>query len=274
MRSYNAYMPFTRHTTAMCMALLYIAMSCSSNDTESNTASSTVSEATSTPYTGEALPTYVMIAPGTYDALIMDSLIVHPKFDSISKKIDAAFKRNPKLLEQLQKITKKGEALPYHPGMGVSREDYVLMQVLMTRNRLAGRQHAPVEVYSKDGFYYFKSNERLQYLRGVAFDSVYNIFYVDTARLFTQQPSLVPDTLNYFGSAWAGHTYKSKHYMLLEAGLTPPDKGILKAYKITVGRLHPSGRIFMLLVAKEFVNGKLDVSLEETIYLSRSKGHI
>jgi hypothetical protein len=217
------------------------------------------------------ISTHELLTPGSYQALILDSIVASPRLDSINKKLDSAIKSDPKFFANLQRFTKKGRAMPYHEKMGITREGYIELQVLATRVRLAGSKRQPISIQSKDGFYYFKGQDRLSYLNGIAFDSVTNIFYVDTARLFTLRPSIVNDSINYFGSAWAGHTYKNRNYILLEKETVIPDKGRFNAYKITVGKMHPSGTVFFLVSAKEFENGKQVLNLEQTLYLQSTQ---
>lgn len=187
---------------------------------------------------------------------VMDDIRQSPRQQELTMKFQKGIQNNYDwFVENLQNLT-PGQPMQYHPNLGLTKEEYDELQVLIKDVEIASSGKVNVEIIKGDSIISFNTNEKLEILNTIKINLIQNQIKIGEITLSYDGPVNVDNDQNGFKSRWKGHNwiYEFPENLSTEM-LRDVQTLVAKHYKFTVGRLEKNGKTFLQIKGLEFNNG-------------------
>lgn len=164
--------------------------------------------------------------------------------------------------ENMQKVA-PGQPMPYHPNLGLSKEEYEELQVLIKNFEITSSGSEDVEIIKSDSIISFKANGKLKILDAVRINLEKNEIIIGEYTLTYSGPANIDNDKNGLKSKWKGHNWAYEFPKDLSVDkIKDIDNLIAKNYKFTIGKLEKNGKTFMQIKGLEINKGVKEVQFD------------
>lgn len=205
----------------------------------------------------------ILLPTGKVHADIMDGVSQTPRQLELTKKFQTSIKQNYEWFVDYMKSIPKGQQMPYHVNLGLTKREYDELQVLMDNIEVVSTGVEDISIQIKNDIVHFKSQHKLSALDSLTIDLKRNIVS------FGQLKMLIADTLNVTSeknglkSKWTGYSWAFEEPQNLDVNQLKDVSSLkIKQYKLTIGRLAKNGKTYMSLKGREIDGGAKIVDFE------------
>jgi hypothetical protein len=189
-----------------------------------------------------------------------------PRLLELQKIMTDAVKQKPAWFKEHKQMY--GQPVPYHPNLGLSKEEYNELLQLYSQNKpeLQLSSVEDVEVIVKKNKVRFNGKNDLQFMDNLEIDIRENIIRMNGHTLEFLGEESTDNADNIFKTAYTAYSYQ-----FLEPGnavkIPSGDykKQDVSIYKVTVGKLERGNRTFMIVKGLEFDKGQKTFDFEAPV---------
>ena len=205
----------------------------------------------------------LLLPNGTIEVNIMDGVRQDPRQVELSKKLQSSVKQNYVWFVEYMKTVPKGQPMPYHVNLGLTKEEYAELMGYMDNIEVVSTGAEEISIQTTDDVIHFKARGKLSLLDSLKIDLKNNIVLFGRLKLPFGDNLNITSEKNALKSKWAGY-----RWVLEEPKDFGPDKLKdlnnlkMKQYKLTLGKLEKTGKTYMSLKGREIENGARTVDFE------------
>jgi len=259
-----------KKTIILNVSILFYALitiSCGNSTAENNTSKE---NNTKSEYVVNADSVNLWLSDGEHIADIMD--VYDERLNFLSTKLAGAISNNQEWYFEYAKTIPDGETMPYHPNLGLTKEEYEEMLLGLENVQVFSSGQEKIKIIKDDNIISFKAfGEKTQGFNYISFNTYSNTAHLDLGNNYNFTLKLTDtitnnDTLNQLRSPWHGYVYKYSDL--------PPEKEIENIRNISeieyyskqtkiIEKLKKDGRIFLSSQLKGKENGEAyDVKMQ------------
>ena len=241
-----------RYITIIFLILFALTQSCSTNGQDKK-GNSKVSE---------------LLPENTYEFEVLDSVKTTPRQEELTFASQRAYQEKMDIFNSYFEKVRNNEEASFPENNHLTESDFKEYMDFAENIVLIPSKSEKVEViYTKDNVT-FKSYGKLEILNYIRYNISSNEFEIENYKLSFRDSTNVTDKSNALQESWNGYTWEFVDPKDIEM----PTQGTIgqisiKQYKITLGTLEQSGKIFMILKGKEYHKGQPVVNFEISIRL-------
>jgi hypothetical protein len=193
------------------------------------------------------------------------------RLNFLSTRLADAIANNQKWYFEFAKTIPDGETMPYHPNLGLTKEEYDELLLGYKNVQVFSSGQEKIEIIKDDNIIRFKtSGEKTQGFNYISFNTYSNTAHLDLGNNYNFTLKLTDtisniDTLNQLRSPWHGYVYKYSDFLPEEIE-NIENISELEDYSeqtIIIGKLENDGRIFLSSQLKGKENGEAyDVKMQ------------
>ncbi|GAB5566122.1 MAG: hypothetical protein Wins2KO_31850 [Winogradskyella sp.] len=194
---------------------------------------------------------------------IMDDIKQNPRQAELMAKFQKGIENNYEWFAENMQNVAPGHPMPYHPNLGLSKEEYEEFQILIKDIEIASSGVEDVEIIKNDSTISFKSNGKLKILDAIKINLDRNEITMGEYTLFYSGPANIDNDKNGLKSKWKGHNWIYEFPKDLSADkMKDIENLIAKNYKFTIGKLEKNGKTFMQIKGLEINKGVKEVQFD------------
>lgn len=209
-----------------------------------------------------------LLPENIYEFEMLDSVKTTPRQEELTFAFQRAYQEKMDIFNSyFEKVRNKEEA-SFPQNKYLTESDFKEYMEFAENIVLIPSTTEKIEViYSKDNIT-FKSSGKLEILNYIRYKSSTNEFEIEDYKLSFKDSTNVTDKNNALQESWNGYIWEFVDPKDIEM---PTQETIgqisIKQYKITLGTLEQSGKIFMILKGREYHKGQPVVNFEIPIRL-------
>ena len=210
-----------------------------------------------------------LLKEGEYQADVMDKVTMPPKTQELMQKFQLAMQKNPDwFLEAQKKVQETGQPLPYDERIGMTENEYAEFLELMQNDNGMEMTKSGTETVSikhSGGRILFRGTGTLDILNDVSIDFSGQLANIGQFKLEQVDSVNVTDDKNALKSKWTGVTWRfeTSNKNIEDLKAVEDFQGLnMKIYKVTVGQLERTTKIYMQIQKSEIENGQKTVDIK------------
>jgi len=205
----------------------------------------------------------VLLPSGIVKADIMDGVLQSPRQVELTKKFKSAIRENYDWFLEYRKTIPKGEPMPYHSNLGLTKDEYTELAGFMDNIEVVSTGNENIVIEATTDCIRFKSHNRLAMFDSLTIDLKNNIATFRQYRMPFADTVDITTEKNGLKSEWRGYIWNFESSGSIGVGDFKDVSTLnLVQYKLTVGRLEKNGRTYISLKGKEVKDGIKTIDFE------------
>ncbi|WP_298519470.1 hypothetical protein [uncultured Kordia sp.] len=197
-----------------------------------------------------------LLSNASYEVDIMDGIKSQSRQTELTFKLQQEIMKNYEWFTEYMKTVPKGQPMPYHPKLGLTKEEYEEFLKLVKNVEVMSTDTETLIITKLDSLVTFKGKGKLKPLDDVKLDLKNNkIMYKDYVLPFAKE-LIIKDANNGFKSKWRGYNWTYEYPSDPEnLDISNLQNINITIVEFTVGQLENGGRIYIKLEERVVKNG-------------------
>lgn len=205
----------------------------------------------------------ILLPNGKVPADIMDGIFQPPRQLELAKKLQSSIKKNHEWFIDYMKTIPKGNQMPYHVNLGLTKEEYHELEGFIENIETVSTGVEDISIQLTDDIIHFKSQNKLSALNALTIDIKRNIVSFGQFKMPFTDTINVTTEKNGLKSKWTGYRWTLEEPKNLDFSQVKDVSSLkIKQYKLTIGRLAKTGKTYMSLKGREIEGGAKTVDFE------------